>query len=155
MSDIPAAYKGEMLFIGYSDTSRNGVRITFALPDRESLEPFVTAKAGKRYMAVLVELGDDENPVPQEKKRERLGPLCEWAVKRCKESLFWEFLNNDPAFSGSDEVTNEEEAKEEILFLCSINSRKELDTDASAGQWFKRNIMEHYGEWLQRREVTA
>lgn len=148
---MDAIYKGEVQFLNWSDNGNTGPKIVLALPDRKYLDNFVNSKS-KRYAIMMVEIFDDES-MPT--KRERLGPLCEWAVHRCKESLFWEFLNNDPAFSGSDEVINEEDAKDEILFLCSITSRKELDTDASAGQWFKRNIMERYGAWLHRREVPA
>ena len=129
---MDAIYKGEVQFLNWSDNGNTGPKIVLALPDRKYLDNFVNSKS-KRYAIMMVEIFDDES-MPT--KRERLGPLCEWAVHRCKESLFWEFLNNDPAFSGSDEVINEEDAKDEILFLC-----RSLQNYASAGQWFKRNIM--------------
>lgn len=149
MSELTPKYSGEVQFAGYTDSSRNGPRVTFRLDDRSDLEQFVGME-GKRYMLAIVEIGDDEQPVQQ--PRERLGPLCEWAVMRCKEPKFWEFLNKE--FLGGELVDSEEGAKKAILNLCKVTSRKEID-QRDTSLYFKDVIMSPYRYWLQREGVEA
>jgi hypothetical protein len=72
-------------------------------------------------------------------KRERMGPLCEWAVYRCKE----------PQFQGLLSVESPEGARAAILEFCGIASRKELDTNPAAAALFKTHVMEPYAAWLK------
>lgn len=64
------AFRGEVQLLRWSETSNGGATITLALSDPSDLENFklMTLKkgqqAGQRLMAVMVELGDDEKPVP-------------------------------------------------------------------------------------------
>lgn len=148
MSELTPKYSGEVQFAGYTDSSRNGPRVTFRLGDRSDLEQFVGME-GKRYMLAIVEIGDDEQPVQQ--PRERLGPLCEWAVMRCKDPKFWEFLSTFDI----EPVTTEQEAKDTLVFLCAVDSRKEFDTNPDVAARLKRLILNPYREWLQRDGVTA
>jgi hypothetical protein len=63
------AFQGELMLSGWSDSHTGGSKVTFWLPDDADLDIFrmMTVKkgktAGQRFMAVLVELGDDEKPV--------------------------------------------------------------------------------------------
>lgn len=82
-------------------------------------------------------------------KKECLGPLCEWAVKRCKEPLFWEFLGEETG----DLVDSEASAKEMLCFLCTVDSRKELDPDSDFADFFKRRTMNPWNQWLKDRGV--
>ena len=75
------SFQGEVQFRRYSDTSTQGQQVVFAVEDREALEPFI-GKEGKRFMAVLVEIGDDEQPV-ESKGRGKLGDLCWRAIQWC------------------------------------------------------------------------
>lgn len=60
--------ESELMLAGWSESHSGGCKVTFWLPDSESLEPFkgMTAMkgkvAGQRLMAVFVEIGDDEMP---------------------------------------------------------------------------------------------
>ena len=69
MSDIKPTFSGEMQLAGWSQTHTSGNKVTFWLPDDEAMESFklLTARkgnrAGQRFAAVLVEIGDDELPV--------------------------------------------------------------------------------------------
>ncbi len=164
-------FQGEVQFRRYSDTSTQGQQVVFAVADREALESFV-GKEGKRFMAVLVEIGDDEQPVspnPEKprKDREMLGDLCYRAVQWCNEPEFFEWIRPvyDKAMGGDGSGTGDIEigghltaqslfCKHAILVLCDVNSRKELDTPN--GAWmFKKEIVEPYAEFLRERERLA
>ncbi len=116
-------FQGEVQFRRYSDTSTQGPQIPLALADRAALESFI-GKEGKRFMAVLVEIGDDEQPVQPVAE---MGPLCREAVDLCRNEAFLEWLG----------VETEREAKEFVLQACGIASRLELDTNQEAADAFK------------------
>lgn len=132
-------FQGEVLMRRWSDSSTQGVQITFALPDADDLEP-LKAKTGKRFMAVLVEIADDETPVQPPKKDTR-GPLCREACDYCKDPAFREWLG----------VETEEQAAQFIRTECGVNSRKELDTNPSAKEIFRRNVRVLFLRWSSER----
>jgi hypothetical protein len=96
----------ELMLAGWQESHNGGAKLTFWLPDGESLEPFkaMTAKkgntAGQRFMAVLVLLGDDETPQPipqkawpsSEPAKPPLGPRAKLAVQLCANPAFTEWL---------------------------------------------------------------
>lgn len=71
MSDITPTFHGEMQLAGWSESHNSGCKVTFWLQSSEDLEAFraLTVRkgntAGQRFMAALVEVGDDEQPVRQ------------------------------------------------------------------------------------------
>jgi hypothetical protein len=138
-------FQGEVQFRRWSDSSTQGVQITFALPDASDLEP-LKAKAGKRFMAVLVEIGDDEQPVQPPVK---VGPLCREAVDLCKVPQFWAWLTE---LGGAGEVTNEEEARSVIQWCCKVSSRKELDTNPAAGHVFVTDFRVPFMHWQRKQK---
>lgn len=150
---VQTAFQGEVQFRRYSDTSTQGQQVVFAVADREALESFI-GKEGKRFMAVLVEIGEDEQPVAgnsDDKPRERLGDLAWRAVQWCKEPEFWSFLNLN--FS-CDEVTDGVGASELVKFVCNVDSRKELDTDEDAKRRFNQFIRGPYQKHLMARGIN-
>jgi hypothetical protein len=147
MDDKNIAFNGEVQFRRYSDTSTQGQQIVFAVEDREALEPFI-GKEGKRFMAVLVELGDDEQPVQQPRKDTR-GPLCREACDYCVMPEFHKWLVHERGAGGVDETY----AKRWILQLCDIDSRKELDTDRQAGDDFVQLVRIPFMRWQRERKV--
>lgn len=98
-------------------------------------------------MAVLVEIGDDEQPA---ETKEKIGPLCKLAVQWCKREDFAEWLR--PYYDrhmggdgagwgdvGPNELGGLEAwCRHAILVLTGAKSRKELDTNLVAAQEFKR-----------------
>lgn len=138
-------FSGEVQFRRYSDTSTQGASIVLSLADRDELSAFI-GKEGKRFMAVLVEVGDDEKPVEP-----KLGPLAYWLVLRCQEREFWAMLNCDYQFA----VTNAEEAASAVKGLLKIQSRKEIDGDPKTEADFHRLIRGPYSRWLTSRGVLA
>lgn len=145
MADLQPAFSGEVQLRRWSESSTQGVQVTFALADADELEP-LKAKSGKRFACVLVEIGDDEAPVQQHK--EPIGQNCLWAVGRCREPEFWRFLN---ASFNADAVTNEAEAADLVRFLCTVESRRELDTDEASARQFLKQIKGPYQRWLAAR----
>ncbi len=174
-------FQGEVQFAGYADGSRGGPRVTLRLADRDELERFI-GKEGKRFMAVLVEIADDETPAEPEKPAaarkaapvKRHGPLCQWAVERCGEPVFqswlrpqydrvmggngsgWGDVHPDVHFRGN----HAEYAAHCLKVLCEVESRKEFDSDPVAGERFKALVMRPYAAWLkvngvQREAVPA
>ena len=153
-------FSGEIQLAGWSDTHNGGAKVTFWLPDTESLEVFkgLTAKkgntAGHRFMAALVEIGDDELPVDPEagitasetNQREPIGDACYRAVQWCKDPVFWHWITSLCGDFGS--CASENAAKLFIKETCFIESRKELDTDNEANKAWHREIREPYRLWL-------
>lgn len=143
------SFQGEVQFRRYSDTSTQGAQVVLALDDRDSLNVFI-GKEGRRYMAVLVEIGDDEQPVQPTKaekpKASPIGDLCRWSVIRCGEPTFWEFLNT--TFPSADTVASEDEAGDLLKFVCNVKSRKDFDTDPKARAYFDRLIRHPYQKWV-------
>lgn len=128
---LTPTFQGEVQMRRWSDSSTQGVQITFALPDASDLEP-LKAKAGKRFMAVLVEIGDDEQPVQPPRKDTR-GPLCREACELCAMPEFQEWAHERADYEG---LPSEASAKAAILSICDVDSRKELDSDKGAGDYF-------------------
>jgi hypothetical protein len=152
---IVPTFSGEFQFRRYSDTSTQGQQVVFAVSDRDALESFIGME-GKRFAAVLVQIGDDEAAVaPVEKERkEPIGDLCKWAVLRCKEREFFDFIR--PIYDksmggmglGTGDIEIGRDVKDEAEFcahaiklLCGIESRRELDTDKAAAERFKTLIL--------------
>jgi hypothetical protein len=81
---------------------------------------------GTRFACVLVEVNDDESPVDHKAmdrdKWRDLGPAKQ-AGMRCKEPMFWAFLNEELHFAG---VTSEQRAAEAVRTHCGVGSRGEL-----------------------------
>jgi hypothetical protein len=154
MSDKTPTFAGELLFAGYSDSSRSGPRVTFRLADRDELERFI-GKEGKRYACVLMEIADDETPASPtpapapraSATRERMAPLCEWAVMICRDQQFRRWALGAGA--------TEDQVKAHILTLCGIESRKELDTDPAAAKKLHDLVRKPYAAWLERQGVPA
>jgi len=157
---ITPAFQGEVQLRRWSESSTQGVQVTFALAESADLDKF-KGLDGKRFMAVLVQIGDDEQPVlpnPLISKqsanprsaREPLGDLCWRAVQWCKEPEFWGFLRRE--FGG--EVKSELGAKQVLESICTITSRKELDIDQVAARKFNQLIRAPYQKYLIARGIV-
>lgn len=166
MAEPKPTFAGEVQFRRYSDTSTQGTQIVLALPDREALQSFIGLE-GKRFMAVLVQIGDDEQPVDASNSRdiakvrksdiarEPLGDLCWRAVQWCKEPEFhWWLASTVCPERPHDMRIDEEDAKGYILEWCGIDSRKELDTNPEAARNFHQHIRGPYQKHLIARGIV-
>lgn len=144
-------FQGEVQFRRWSDSSTQGVQVTFALPDSDSLEP-LKHKAGKRFMAVLVEIGDDEMPVQPAPKKDQRGPLCREACDYCAMPDFQRWAHEAADFQGEP---SEESAKDAILGWIGIESRRELDESPQAGRLFVERVRLPFMKWQRARLHSA
>lgn len=144
-----ATFKGEVQFRRWSDSSSQGVQVTFALPDSESLEP-LKGLEGKRFMAVLVQIGDDEQPVPPTPRKDTRGPLCREACDLCAMPDFQQWAHAAADLRGEPSESN---AKDVVLGFCAVDSRKDLDTRATAAEKFRTLVRAPFMRWQRGRKA--
>lgn len=138
---VPVAFQGEVMLAGWSQTHNGGAKVTFWLADDTDLEAFkamTVAKgktAGQRLALVAVEIGDDERPKAQPEQKG--GELAKLAGMFCQQPEFWEFAGY---------AQNPEGAKDWILSICGIQSRRQLDHDPVAAQTFHDRVRKPYLE---------
>jgi hypothetical protein len=155
MSTVSPLFSGEVLFRRWSDSSTQGVQVTFALADAAELEP-LKAKAGKRFACVLVEIGDDEQPIQTSVKprpADTRGPLCREACDYCADTQFQRWVYEDISPSGFEKT--EQAAREWLLLACNVSSRKELDTDPLAGKMFVERIRIPFMRWQRSNRMVS
>lgn len=167
MAEPTPTFAGEVQLRRWSESNTQGVQVTFALADSSDLEKF-RGLDGKRFMAVLVQIGDDERPIPPNsrelKQREPLGDLCWRAVQWCKEPEFAHFIG--PVYyrefpgglPGTPVIPTdgpmEVFTKFAVQKLCGVESRKELDTNPEAARKFNQLIRGPYQKHLIARGVV-
>lgn len=154
MSDIQTSFQGEMQLAGWSETHNGGCKVTFWLPDAAELEAFraLTVRkgntAGHRFMAALVEIGEDELPVQQEPQQEKPkgGALAKLAGMWANEPEFWEWMKSIDHYA--------EDAGDAAAFMraqCVVQSRAELDSVPEAKTRFDMFIRGPYAKWRAQR----
>lgn len=74
----------------------------------------------------------------------RAGELCIMAATFCKMPVFWEWIRTK-----EDYCSTESDAKDYILEMCEIESRKELDTNKYAATYFHTLIREPFMAWRE------
>lgn len=137
---VPVAFQGEVMLAGWSQTHNGGAKVTFWLQDDTDLEAFkamTVAKgktAGQRLALVAVEIGDDEQSKAQPEQKG--GELAKLAGMFCQSTEFWEFCRADDA----------DEARDWILGVCGIHSRRDLDHNPTAAQLFHDRVRKPYLE---------
>lgn len=148
-------FQGEVQFRRWSDSSTQGVQVTFALPDSTELEP-LKGLEGKRFMAVLVRIGDDEqpldpgsDPIQKPRRKDTRGPLCREACDYCELPEFWAWITADCPDYGP--IPDEATARQWVLDTCQIKTRKALDTDSHAAQDFKKYVRIPFMRWQRER----
>jgi hypothetical protein len=141
-------WQGEMQLAGWAESHTSGAKLTFWLPESADLEVFrgMTARkghrAGQRFAVVLVEIGEDELPVPTPVVQEPTAPapkpkggeLARLAGRWCGDEMFRHWIDSD----------NAETAAQYIRTMCGVKSRAELDHNAEAAQNFHRYFREPF-----------
>lgn len=147
---ITPSFQGEIQFRRYSDTSTQGQQVVFAVQDREALAAFI-GKEGKRFMAVLVELTDDDQPATQRKADVR-GPLCREACDYCAMQDFWKWITT----AHRCEVKTEQHAKDWLMGRCLLaKSRKELDEKPESAAIFINEVRMPFLRWKRNQTRQA
>lgn len=160
MSDsaITPNFAGELQFAGWTDSHTSGPKVTFWLQSAEDLEAFrsLTARkgnqAGHRFMAVFVEVGDDEKPVPPPvAEKPKGGALSILAARWCERPEFWEWLETDPQNACSSAYG----AALCVRGMCEVDSRADLDNDEAAAERFNRLIRGPYMKHMLARGKSS
>lgn len=149
-------FQGEVMLLGWSESHNGGAKVTFQLADPSDLEPFkamTVAKgktAGQRLACVLVEIGEDEQPVPQQDQSADLkgGPLAKLAGMWCNEPTFWKWINEQTKWN----AYGAEDAAAYVRGVCGVESRAQLDSDCGAAHAFHSMIREPYRVYLAAME---
>lgn len=151
---MPAtAFQGELMLAGWSETHTGGAKVTFWLPDADALDTFrsMTVRkgntAGQRFMAVLVELNDDDTPKPAEVDKPKGGSLAQSAGVICGTEEFQRFAS-ERADTWDAGLPQQQNAAEFVRQFCRVNSRAELDHSPTAKQLFGQ-LMADYRAWQQ------
>lgn len=154
MSPIRPTFSGELQLAGWSETHNGGCKVTFWLADASDLDAFraLTVRkgntAGHRFMAALVEVGDDELPVQQPKQDDQEpkgGALAKLAGMFCQQPEFWRFVTEH--FGAR--ISNAEQAAGAVREICKVTSRAELDGNDEAADVFHSQIRLPYVRWKQ------
>ena len=92
----------------------------------------LTAPMGTRYQVVIVELGDDEQPVEQ-KPAEDNHRLSRQAAMLCGDTLFTQFISE---MMKRKYIINQipNDVAECVRRHCQVQSRSEFDTDPEAAK---------------------
>jgi hypothetical protein len=144
-------FQGEVQLAGWSETHTGGCKVTFWLPDAGDLDAFraLTVRkgntAGHRLACVLVEIGDDEQPVTPEPVEMKGGPLAKLAGMWCNDRYFIEWVKSQSAL----------DPDAFIKVLCLIDRKRELDHNGSAANLFHEHIRKPYAAWLERNGRAA
>jgi len=155
------AFQGELMLAGWGETHNGGAKLTFWLPDAGELDAFraLTVRkgntAGQRFMAVLVQIGDDELPLPapalkpsaQAKPGLNAGSITLLAVRLCQSPDFYLWATEHFGFA----VDCEKAAADVIKDICNIDTRAKLDHNGDAAQSFHESIRKPYLAWRQSK----
>ncbi|QMV32387.1 hypothetical protein 8G_00069 [Ralstonia phage Hyacinthe] len=149
---ITPTFSGEVQLASWSESHNGGCKVTFWLQSPEDLDAFraLTVRkgntAGHRFMAALVEISDDEQPVQPESEAPKGGQLAKLAGMLCDQPDFWAFLNWCDA-NGGQIISSAEDAANFVREVCGVASRAELDHNHYAAERFHMEIRLPYVRW--------
>lgn len=125
--------------------------------DMQAATVLMQAPMGTRYMAVLVEINDDETPViqqPEPKEPPKKTNYAQQAGIMCNQAGFWRFLEGAYDLNCfEDDFEADIKTGFAASFTrrhCSVESRADLDTDLVAGEAF-RLLKIDYDNWASGR----
>lgn len=137
MNSENIAFQGELMLLNWAESSTRGRTVTFQLSEDGDSHPFKDftirqgKRAGQRFMAVLVQIDDNEQPVEQR----RTG--AQRAAVLCKDPEFW----NWATARQFEPVNDEQSARQFLLSHLDIQSRSEIDSNPSVSERFERVIV--------------
>lgn len=157
-------YAGDAQFVGWSDSHTGGPIIKLRLPSSDDLDKFRAltvgkgAQAGHLFTVAIVEHDGAGNMIPPPEgtkaadpppaTKTKVGPYCIEAVDLCKNALFQRWLEGEAGVP----VRNEEAAKQGMLAILGIGSRKDIDGNEEVQEAFIQNIRVPFIHW-QREQV--
>ena len=156
-------FSGELMLAGGGQPLGQGMWVRFWLDEEETEHPFAGCmgrkgdQPGDLFGVVMVELDDDDEAIDQ-KKRARLekqkhkgAGLSRYAALLCHHDLFLQYLSEKvPVKTQSRSVEwwgEDEHAARWMRWICTIESRAELDHNPKAEELFHERIRRPYSEW--------
>lgn len=132
---MPEARPIEVRKIAYRQSAKDGLVITFAVHPNDMPPALAAAPIGTRFAAALVEIGDDEQPIPSktrqqleasvEQERKKPNPLAQRVAITCNEPSFRKFLAELDRASPIA-MFDVDGAAEIVREHCGVSSRKEI-----------------------------
>jgi hypothetical protein len=103
--------------------------LRFTVAGVDMHQRLATAVMGTRYQCVLVEVGDDEEPIDhnamERDKWRDLGPVTQ-AGMRCADPVFWAWLEEEGPKGQPHECKSNDDAAVIVRMLCNVASRADL-----------------------------
>ena len=131
------AFQGEVMLLNWAESSTRGRTVTLLLDEEGEAHPFrdftirQAKRAGQRFMAVLVQIDEHEQPVVQKRT------ASQRAAAMCKDEQFWVWATARQF----EPVNSEETARQFMLQQLRISSRSEIDKSADVEERFEREIV--------------
>lgn len=177
MTDIrDATISCECKKIAYRQT-KDGVVVSLLVHPNDVPDALATAPLGTRYMAALVEIGDDEQPVkaksesggphpsPREADSADIGKRssasrpkrqfvdmtpAQQAGLLCADEAFQRFLLERCHIT----ALSEDEAADAVRYYCRVKSRKDILSGTTAGD-FWLGLVAHFRDWQRAPEFVG
>jgi len=112
-------------------------KLTLTVHPNDMTNAILQAPMGTRYMAAMVAVGDDEQPVPEAASKAE--PLSTLYRKRISVKRFQDFvLKHFNPVSGEDDLPARETADLRLKRAWGFGSSYDLDTSPEAAEAFKR-----------------
>lgn len=120
--------------------TQDGVVISFVVHPNDVTPDLASAPLGTRYMAVLVELNDNETAKPPSKHNygQQMGIECTEATFR---RFLWE-----KGYVDSEMMPTEDDAVKAVREICGVDSRANIDGNADA-EAKCRALLGEYKAW--------
>lgn len=162
---ITPTFSGEMQLAGWSESHTGGCKVTFWLPSPDDLQAFRTLTvrkgntAGQRFMAALVEIGDDELPVKPDagipaSQKPKGGPLAKLAGRWSNDPVFLEWINSTTHAGIFWHARTPDDAADFIRERCEVSSRADLDHNKYAESLFHELIRGPFQKYMIAKGIT-
>lgn len=156
------AYAEQVILVGSDWSDTRGYTSKFMFTDKDTGgHPLEGFNKGARFQMVLVEVADDEEPINQRLKKKLMKQLDDqnkggrWSNDcgmLCKSTDYQRYLFTIGKISGQwDEKTRVAMAREHILEMLKIKSRREIDHSESSVAAYANLILDPYHEWERTR----
>ncbi len=105
-------------------------KLRFTVCAADVPQGLLTAPMGARYQVVIVEIGDDEQPVEQKSHK-----LSQQSAIYCEDKVFQDFMMYEyQKYWAADGTKNKRYPEQSVRNICKVESRAEFDTDPEAAK---------------------
>lgn len=141
-------FEGRLKAIGATSTKDgNWTKVEFQVHPSDNVSAMLSAGINSRWQVVVVQLGDDDQPVTPEKPKG--GPISQRAGMLCGDERFQRWVGRSAieavAFGGN--------AADWLRARCGVESRAELDGNPEAAERFRQletEYLEATGQFPER-----